>query len=827
VTRTYLPSGTVTFLFTDIEGSTKLLDEVGPGTYQRLLTDHRAIVRRAFGSRGGAEVDTQGDAFFYAFADAPAAVQAATEVQAALASGPVRIRIGIHTGQPTLADEGYVGRDVHLAARIAAAGHGGQVLISRDTRAAMAESVAVTDLGEHRLKDFSAPVWLYQLGGDRFPPLKTISNTNLPRPASSFVGRDREVGEITELLRDGARLLTLTGPGGTGKTRLAIEAAAELVPDFRNGVFWVDLAPLRDDALVLDAIRNTLGARDGVAEHIGQRQMLLVIDNLEQVIAAAPDLAGLPEQCPNLRLLTTSRELLRVRGETEFAVDPLPADDAVELFTARAQMTADDSITELCRRLEGLPLAVELAAARARMLSPTEILERLGRRLDLLRGGRDADSRQRTLRATVDWSYELLATEEKTLFARLAVFRGGFLLDAVETVCQADLDVLQAIVDKSLVRRVDDRFTMLETIREFAAERLEASGEGDELRRRHAQFFIALAEEADPQVKRGTPKGWLDRLEADHDNLRAALDHLESAGATQSVLQLAGALMDFWLIRGHFKQGRARLETALAADTRPTRERARALHGAVMLEDNAANLPFSQARAEEELRIYEKLGDRHGIAFALQSLGAMASLAGDWTKARATWDASRAAFKEVGDDHFYLAVTRSVAWMSEELGDAKRERALVEEFTEGARRLGNQRVLARGLGAKSTWAIKEGRFADALALLGETYRIDSENGFVVHIAHDLVDFAMIALGRGKPQLAAKLVALSDRLHEDAGTARESWAAAERDKTLAAIRASLAEPAFSEAWRQGRYLTADEAVALVTSSEDAQSAEANV
>src|SRR5437867_1803587 len=420
-----LPSGTVTFLFTDVEGSTKLLHELGADAYSATLLEHRRILRDTFTRHGGVEVDTQGDAFFIAFPTERGAVDAAREAQDALLSGPIRVRIGIHTGTPNLSQEGYVGHDVQLGARIAAAGHGGQVLLSKETRE-LAE-IEATDLGEHRLKDFDEPISIFQLGKERFPPLKTISNTNLPHPASSFVGREAEVKEVVSRLQDGVRLLTLTGPGGSGKTRLAIEAAATLVPQFKAGVFWVGLATLRDPAL---------------------------------------------------------------------------------------------------------------AAARASVLSPKQILERLSQRLDVLKGGRDADPRQQTLRATIAWSHDLLDAGEQQLFARLAVFAGGCTLEAAGEVLQAQLDTLQSLVDKSLVRHTAERFWMLETIREYAAEQLEDSGEVDERRRRHAEWFLALAEDAYPHL-RGSPTEWLNRLEREHDNLRAALDRLEASGETQLALQLA------------------------------------------------------------------------------------------------------------------------------------------------------------------------------------------------------------------------------------------------------------------------------------------------
>jgi predicted ATPase/class 3 adenylate cyclase len=813
-----LPSGTVTLLFTDIEGSTKLLQEMGPDGYAQALAEHRRVLREAFARHGGVEVDTQGDAFFVAFAEAGEAVAAAAWAQEALASGAIRVRMGLHTGNPHLTGEGYVGEVVHKGARIAASSHGGQVLLSRETRELVGETLSLTDLGEHRVKDFAQPVWIFQLGDERFPPLKTISNTNLPRPASSFVGREREVSEVAALLREGARLLTLTGPGGTGKTRLAIEAAAELVPEHRNGVFWVPLATIRDPALVPETIGQTLGAKDGLAEHIGERDMLLVLDNLEQVIEAAPDLSSLLEACPNVKLLVTSRELLRVRGEVEYAVPPLADHEAVELFIARSRLQADPTIAEVCRRLDNLPLAIELAAARTSVLSPTQILDRLSKRLDLLKGGRDAEARQATLRAAIEWSHDLLDEDEKRLFARLAVFRGGCTLQAAEEVAGADLDVLQSLADKSLLRHTGERFWMLETIREFAAERMEGSGEGDELRRRHADLFLALAEEAEPELKRGSPRRWLDRLEAEHENLRAALDRLELWGETQGALQLAGAMWPFWQIRGHFKEARRRLERVLASDDRPTTTRARALAGMAMLTDDAGDLAAARLRADEAFRIYDELGDRWGAAHSRQVLGALAATERDWARARDMWEESRQGFRELGDDHYVLTLTRSVAWAHEELGDAERYRALTEENLRQARELGNERVQARALGALAMVAVDEGRLDDALEMMKVSYRIDRDLGFTVFIAVDLVRFAAILAREGRAAAAAQLVSRSDRLHEKIDTTRESWAAKERDETVAHIRTQLDDASFAEAWEQGGRLTVDEAIALALDTE---------
>jgi len=811
--RPELPSGTVTFLFTDVEGSTKLLHELGAEAYAKALAEHRHILRTAFGAHGGVEVDTQGDAFFVAFPTAPGALQAAQEAQTALASGPIRVRMGLHTGTPHLAEEGYVGVDVHQGARIAAAGHGGQVLLSNETRELA--PIDVTDLGEHRLKDFEGPVPIFQLGSERFPPLRTISNTNLPRPASSFVGREREVDEVASLLRDGARLLTLTGPGGSGKTRLAIEAAAELVPEFKAGVFWVGLAPLRDPALVTATIGQTLGAKDGLADHIGEREMLLLLDNLEQVVEAAPELAALVEACAHLRLLVTSRELLRVRGEVEYPVLPLAEPEAVELFCARARVEPDPTVHALCQALDNLPLALELAAARASVLSPRQILERLSGRLDLLRGGRDADPRQQTLRATIEWSYELLTPAEQRLFARLAVFRGGCTLEAAEEVAEADLDTLGSLVDKSLLRHLDERFRMLETIREYAAERLAASGEAEGLRRRHAEHFLALAEAAYPNL-RGSPKAWLDRLEAEHDNLRAALDRLEAAGETQLGLRLAGALYRYWYMRGQLAEGRRRLEAALRADERPTAARARALNGAAVMAADGGELATGRLRAEEALALHRQLGDASGATYSIYMLGTIATEESDWARAQPLFEESLRAFRELGDEHYTLLATDALAWTYGELGDRERRRALHEEVLHRARAQSNEVVVALQLDQLAKFALDQGRAQDALGMLKESLRIYRDLDIRGGIAENLCHFADVLVAEGRAEMAARLLSRVEVLGEEVGGV-PSWVGEMNEKTLTTIRAQLDEAAFAEAWERGQALSVDEAVALALDS----------
>jgi predicted ATPase/class 3 adenylate cyclase len=807
--RPDLPTGTVTFLFTDVEGSTRLLHQLGEEDYAAALAEHRRLVRDAFAAHDGVEVDTQGDAFFFAFPTAEGALVAAAAARDGLTAGPIRLRMGIHTGTPHLASEGYVGSDVHLGARIAAAGHGGQVLLSRQTRELA--DVEVSDLGEHRLKDFAEPIWIYQLGSERFPPLRTISNTNLPRPASTFVGRDFEVEAVASLLHDHARLVTLTGPGGSGKTRLAIEAAATLVPDFKAGVFWVGLATLRDPALVTETIGQTIGATDGLAEHIGEREMLLVLDNLEQVIEAAPELTTLVEACANVRLLVTSRERLRVRGEIEYPVLPLADPDAVALFCARARMDPTEEIHAVCRRLDNLPLAIELAAARSDILTPAQLIDRLSGRLDLLRGGRDADPRQQTLRATVEWSHELLSADEQRLFAQLAVFAGGCTLEAAETVVDADLDALQSLVARSLLRHTGGRFWMLETIREFAIERIEGSGEADGLRRRHADYFLALAEEAEPHAE--SDAVWIRRLEAELDNFRAAMDWSEASSETQLALRMAGALLPFW-DGGHVGEGRSRLERLLARDEQSNGPRAKALVAAAVLARQSGDPASAIQRAREALAISSEGDDRRGIAIATLYLGLALGDEGDFSAARQLFEDCIELFRRVNDELNALFASRLLAWAVEELGDRERAWGLIEHNLGWARALGDKNMEAQTLGAYAGMALDQGRAADAVTSLQEVLRIDRDVGAAFQTALDLTRFARaLAVAGGSDPDAAALLSCAEALRQEIGAGTWPFMAKIHEEALATIRTRLDEAAIADAWMRGAKLSADEAVAL--------------
>jgi predicted ATPase len=797
-----LPSGTVTLLFTDIEGSTRLLRELGP-EYEAALAEHRRALREAFAAHSGVEVDTQGDAFFYAFAEAPQAVAAAEAAQTALDSGPVRVRMGLHTGAPALGGEGYVGLDVHLGARIAAAGHGGQVLLSRATHGLLAGIVA-RDLGEHRLKDFEEAVRIYQLGDAAFPPLKTISNSNLPRPASGFVGREREVAEVAALMQDGARLVTLTGPGGSGKTRLAIEAAGDVVGSFGNGVFWIALATLRDPDLVLPTIAEAVGAQGDLVSHVGEREQLLLIDNLEQVIDAAPALGATLEACPNLRLLVTSRELLRVSGEVEYEVLPLAEPEAVELFCLRAQLPEGPAIDELCRRLDNMPLALELAAARVKVLPPEQIVERLGQRLDLLKGGRDAEPRQATLRATIEWSYDLLDADEQRLFARLSVFP-GCTVAAAEAVCDADLDVLQSLVEKSLVRRTDDRFWMLETIREFATQRLDASGEADEIRRRQAEHAVAIAESTNLRTER-TESGAnrYDIALPERENFRAALDWALGHDPALGVLLMV-ELEQFWVSHDP-AEGARRLGALLdaAGDLPPDLEAAglRVLGGTTQVAGDPERGAEFYARS---LDLYEQLGDEWGIVHLRHRVWTTRAV----TEQQAWLEENLARARALGSLMLEVEAIGGLAWIAHTGGEFDRAAELYRVELEGARQLGFAWFIA----------IAGGNLAECELELGELDEAEVHGLDALAVAREIDDprvtswmlllFAAIAVRRGDRELGGRLAGAVE-----AKRARDGLGWSEDDYAEWVARLPAGDAVFEAGRQAGLLLPLEEAAAEV-------------
>lgn len=807
--RRDLPVGTVTFLFTDIEGSTRMLEELGAEAYGEVLARHHEVCRSVWSAHGGVEVDTAGDAFFIAFPIACGALAAAAEAQGALAELGLRVRMGVHTGEVTVAETGYVGFEVHRAARIAAAAHGGQILVS-GAAASEAAAAELLELGEHRFKDVDEPITIFQLGGGSFPPLQTLSNSNLPRPTSSFVGRGAELDEVLARFGDGARLVTLTGPGGSGKTRLAIEAATALIPECKAGVFWVGLATLRDAALVTETIGQTLGAKGELATYIGERDMLLLLDNLEQVIDAAPELAGLLRSCPKLRLLVTSRELMRVDGEVEYPVPPLAGPDAVTLFCERTRSEPSDEIHELCARLDNLPLAVELAAARTSALTPGQVLERLSQRLDLLKGGRDADPRQQTLRATIAWSYDLLPDDEQRIFAALSVFAGGCTLDAAEAVVDADVDVLQPLVEKSLVGFANDRYWMLETIRQYAGERLLEDTRWERTHDRHADFFAQLANEAQEGVRTESRPIWLDCLEAESANLRAALEWLERAGKGGRAVRMAGALYRYWLTRGHYEEGRRTLERLIPPDDEPASlDLYQALVALGDIGRHQQDLGLAESCAERMLAIAQARDDAHRESQALTSLATIRLVQEDFPSAVELCRRSLEIARRAGDDDMYSRTLGNLAYASLGVEDyagakdaAERAIALRQDPEPDPVDLMNLAVAERGLGNLDAACAVGGQALEA----GWRYQDFLQASYGLDLA------GSIALDRGEPGLAIILCAAADQLRETAGAPAEPVEAMLAGRTREVARRELGAARGDELVREGRALDVAEGVA---------------
>ena len=722
-----LPIGTVTFVFTDIQGSTRVLQRIGEA-YGNLLATHNQLLRQAIAIGGGVEVQTEGDGFFAAFASATGAIGAAVHAQRAVSNQRwpegevIRVRMGVHTGEGILSDGQYVGIDVHRAARIAAAGHGGQILISDATRAlvehALPSGVALHDLGTHRLKDIEQPERLYQLLidglADTFPPIRSLNArlTNLPEERSSFVGREGAVREATALLGR-ARLLTLTGPGGIGKTRLALKIAAEHVGRFTDGVYLVDLAPVTDPNLVPQTIAIALMVReqpgrdviDSLVDHLRDRELLLVLDNVEQVIEAASAIGRLIDYAPKLIVLATSRIPLHLTGEQEFPVptltlpeparspdlESLAGNEAVMLFMQRAAAVrpeirlSDDNasvVAQIAIKLDGLPLALELAASRAKLLAPDAILRHLGARLDLLStGARDVPSRQRTLRSTIEWSFDLLEPEHQRLLARLAIFSGGWTLEAAEKICGPNpdleiLDGLATLVDHSMVRvgqagDGESRFSMLETIREYAVEQLALSGESDELQHAHSEHFRDVAEEAERRQTREDRIVWLATLEQEHDNVRSALDWSERSGDAETGLRIAAAMWRFWLQRGHLSEGRNRLERLLAmadADiTGPVRVRSLAALGGLAYWQNDPTT--TRAAYEDAVEIARGVGDSKLLASALLDLSYVPYIEGKPEGVQPILEEGLAKAEESGDRVLLAQFLNSLAFLDVDRGN--------------------------------------------------------------------------------------------------------------------------------------------------------------
>jgi predicted ATPase/class 3 adenylate cyclase len=803
-----LPTGTVTLLFTDIEGSTRLLRRSGDA-YADLLAEHRRLLREAFERNGGHVVDSEGDAFFVAFSIAGDAVSAAAEAQRSLAEQEwgeheIRVRMGLHTGTPRAVEGRYVGLDVHHAARVMAAGHGGQVLLSESTRGLLDETVRLRDLGSHRLKDLSGPQRLFQLEidglPDEFPPLKTLHRpTNLPTPPNAFVGRARELAETQELLeRDDVRLLTLIGTGGTGKTRVAIQLASDVADRFKDGTFFVSLAPVRDWELVVPTIARTLGLREQpgetvletLTEYVSHRELLIVLDNFEQVLAAAPAVAGLLSSAPRLRLIVTSRWPLRLQGERAYRVPQLDVPDlrrpavaaevveyeSVRLFVERARAAAADfavtdanveAVAEVCVRLDGLPLAIELAAPRVRTLTPPALLRRLDQRLTVLTGGaQDVDHRQRTLRGTIEWSYELLLPREKTLFARLGVWVGGCRLEAAEAACDPDgtfgpdlLDGLDSLVEKSLLRQRADsdgepRFWMLETIREFAVELLESSGELSDACARHAAWVADAAEQLDLESRTADHPSYLARVDEGYPNAHEAIAWARKTGDGELLLRLATALWGFWSSRGYGAEGRSALEHALElSERRP----ARALLGLCTLRLLSGFTENLSTAAQEALEACKELDDDYSLAQAWNLVGRVeGSVMGSLGTAEDAW---REALSVARRRNYPAEKAESIQWLmvSAVFGPLPVEEGIARCSEFLAREGSDPTIRATCSVERAVLEAMRGDIARARELLAEGMQTIEESGLTLWAAVNAQEAYLVESLAGTPEAAIEIL----------------------------------------------------------------------
>jgi predicted ATPase/class 3 adenylate cyclase len=842
-----LPAGTVTMLFTDVEGSTRLLHALGADHYRAQLDLHDRLLRTAFTSHGGVEVATQGDSFFVAFPTAIGAIAAAVDGQRALFDArwphgnPMRVRMGLHTGEPTLAGRQYFGIDVHLAARIMASGHGGQVLASQSTAQLAADAQAqLRDLGVHRLKDIADPQRLYQvlvpgLSAD-FPPIKSLDNrpTNLPAELTPLVGRRRQRTDLQALLeRDDVRLLTLTGAGGVGKTRLSLAAAGDWRDGHAGWTFVVELAPIVDAGLVASTVAETLGlqrapeesATDVLRRRLADHAALLVLDNFEHILEAGPWCSELLATCPSLRLLVTSRAPLRVSVEHEYPVPPLalPTDaglaadeaaetEAVELFAERARrvrhgfvLDADTVpvVAEICRRLDGLPLAIELAAARARLLSPRAMLARLQQPLALLESGaRDLPARQRTMRATIGWSFQLLPADGQRALAEVAIFAGGCALDAAEAVAHATIDILEGLVEANLLRLGEDRdgeprFAMLETIRQFGLEALSARGEADVVAARHARFFAELVRRTAGEPYTADVSAGLALLEVEHDNLRGALRWTTAGGDPALGVELAGRLTEFWDVRGHVAEGREWLQATLqVGDLAADADRARALLGSARLaliqDDHAA----ARKPAQESLELYRKLDDPSGIVRSLPHLAWVHDLAGEHDEALRLCEEAVALAHQRGVPAWEHG--RALNFLAMHLlgvGDLDRAAEIERQSLALRRQLGDTRGTVISLSNLSEIALANGDVKSACALSTECLSLSRDLGYSEMLAVSATQLGVVSLVRGDLARAAEHLrtALKEvRQHRRAQVVADaakatSVLAAQRDNPQDAVR----------------------------------------
>ena len=862
-----LPTGTVTFLFTDIEGSTRLLQRLGE-RYPDVLTEYRQLLRSAIQRHGGQEINTWGDSIFVAFPEAYDAVETALGVQRGLSmhSWPegvaLRVRMGLHTGRPLLADTGYLGLDVHRAARICTAGRGGQILLSERTRDLVAEhlpaGVSLRDLGEHRLKDMPQSDRLFQLVAPDLPlpdhPLGLIPH-NLPIYLTSFVGRNRDVAAVVALLANN-RLVTLTGSGGTGKTRLAVRVAQSVLNEFPDGVWLVELGALSEADLIPHTVASVLGIReqpdrsvlDFLFETLSLKHALLILDNCEHLIADCGRLSeALLRSCGNLTILATSREALGIGGEAVWLVPSLSLPDprqlpdvealnqyeAIRLFVDRATLckpgftiTASTAhpLTQTCVRLGGIPLAIEMAAARIKVLTVEQIAARLDDQFRLLKGGsRTALPRHQTLQATMDWSYHLLSREEQAVFRSLAVFAGGWTLEAAEGICPAEsltapdiLDLLSNLVDKSLVladaqvREV--RYRFLETVRQYAQTRLFESQAASDVRRRHRDWYLHLAEQAEPHLGGPDQDVWLQRLETEHDNLRAALEWSIADGDAEAALRLVGALQLFWDVRGHWAEGRRWLEEVLAKrGDAPTPALSKALEGAADLARRQGDYDRAVALCERGLTVCRALGDRQGYAQLLINMGLVAIHQEAYERATAVFQESLAIGRDLEDKLLLSTALGQLAVVA--LAQHQYEEASVrwQESLDHAQALGHKRRTAYALFGLGTIALRQDDPPRAAALLRDSLSLCGRLGIRWLTEVCLEGLAGVACALGNYAQATRLLGAAEVLSESLDLRLPPPYQSALEQWVAASRAGLPASTFAALWAEGRAMTLEQAI----------------
>jgi predicted ATPase/class 3 adenylate cyclase len=864
------PRGTVTFLFTDIEGSTERWERERQAM-AAAVGRHIAVLEVAIQEHGGVHFKTVGDAVQAAFPTAPQALAAAVQGQRALLAedwdsiGGIRVRMALHAGEAEPDARGdYLTAPLNRLSRLLATGHGGQILLTQTvqqlSRGALPSSAELKDLGEHRLRDLLEPERVYQLLHPgfpvEFPPLKSLElrPNNLPLQPTLFLGREREMTQVVDLLRrPEVRLLTLTGPGGTGKTRLALQASAELLDDFSDGVFFVSLASLTDPALVPSAIATALGVREEGERSLGSRlqdflskkQLLLVLDNMEHLTGATPIIGTLLAESADLTVVVTSRTPLHLRAEHEYPVPPLALPrrkpppsleqlsqyEAVRLFIERAKSVKPEfivnnenapAVAEICWRLDGLPLAIELAAARVRMLPPQALLGRLEHRLPLLTGGaRDAPQRQRTLRDTIAWSYDLLAPDEQTLFRQLAVFTGGTTLDAIEAVSgePKSLDIfsrLEQLVEDNLVQQEEGpgghpRFRMLETIREFGLEQLEQAGEIDAARTCHAMFFLALIESAEAALTGPEQNLWFDRLDADHDNLRFALEWM-LAQEPRAALRVAAPVGWFWEIRGHLAEGRQWLKRVLAAVDESLPGRAGVLTRAAALAIWQGDFAAADALLQQSLEFGRRDGEDQAVAQALMVQAGMAGIRGDYVRATAGAEEALAVSRRLGAEAMVASNLGNLGWLALMRGDLDQAGPLMEEALSLDRARGDQQSIAIAQANLGDLATERAEYGRAGTHLYESLNLIYEQQNLARLTETLSSIATLAARSDRLEAATRLFGAVSTLRQEIEVPLPPYERDKHDHEVAILRSHLAANTFRVAWDAGRGMSLEDAVA---------------